>query len=164
MIVGSRRIILIGVIVAVVIVIVLYPLIVSVPPSELQKTEIRLYEVKALNNIEQSGMKDLQVVFTLTNPTNMTLTISRIDYELFADGVPLGEFRLSYEDIPVNGRPPLFPNSPVNLSSNIQPDYSDRQRILDKIAADATIKWKVEGTAQIETALTQATKEFTSEI
>ena len=44
----------------------------------------------------------------MTNTNEFTLTTSKIVYDLFADGTPVGSDTISYEDIPVTGRPSFF--------------------------------------------------------
>ena len=111
MFLSKRRIILIGVIAAIAVIIILLPLILTITlPPDLNRLTINLSKVEAVRQdiTNDSQKPQLNVYFDVYNPTQQTLTTSRIDYQLFADGTPLGNWTLSYEDIPLNGRPQLL--------------------------------------------------------
>lgn len=109
---------------------------------------------------------DLRVGFQIINTNEFTLTTSRIAYDLFADGAPVGSNTLSYEDVPVNGRPAFFSNQPVTLSDTLTLQYSDQTAALfGKILNNSTdINWRVTGSATIESGTTLQEKAFSSEI
>ena len=108
----------------------------------------------------------LRPTFAITNNSTMILTTSRIDYELFADGALVGDKTLSYEDVPVNGRPALFPNTQVPLTDSFTLEYSDEQAdLFSRIRSNSTeIGWSVRGSATIESGTTLVVKEFQSEL
>jgi LEA14-like dessication related protein len=120
MFLSRRRVILIGVIAAVASAIILLPLILTITlPADLNSVTIALSNVSAIapNTADDRQRNQLNVYFNVYNPTQKTLTTSKIEYELFANGVPLGQGILSYEDIPLNGRPQLYYNSTTTLKS-----------------------------------------------
>ncbi len=164
MIIGPRRIILIGAIAAIAATIILLPIIFAQTAPDLNKVDVRLSKVSVTKADEEKI--DLKVVFTLANPTEQTATTSKIEYELFADGVLLGPQTISYEDIPPNGRPAIFGNGSVDISGPFVVEYSDDlATIYDKIGNDAqNVRWGVKGTAQIESTLTTVPKDFQNEI
>ena len=96
----------------------------------------------------------------------MSLPTSYIDFQLFAEGQSVGEKTLSYEDVPVNGRPALFPNSQVPLTDSFVLEYSDETaETFNMVLNNSTqIDWSVSGTAAIESGTTQVTKEFQAEL
>ncbi len=165
LIIGPRRIILIGAIAAVALTIIFYPLIVQTP-FDPQKVAIQLTGVQLMSGSEAEQKLDLRVGFQIMNTNEFTLTTSGIAYDLFADGVPVGSDTLSYEDVPVNGRPAFFPNQPVTLSDTLTLQYSDQTAALfGKILNNSTdINWRVIGTATIESGTTLQEKTFSSEI
>jgi hypothetical protein len=73
---------------------------------------------------------------------------------------------LSYEDVPVNGRPALFPDSQVPLTDSFGLEYSDDDAdIFNRILNNSTqMDWSVSGTATIESGTTQVIKEFQAEL
>ena len=115
MIIGPRRLALIGAIAAVALTIIFYPLLVATPfnPNDV---DIKLSRVALASGSEGEQKLDLRVSLNLTNTSEFTLTTSKIEYELFADGVPVGTDTISYEDVPINGRPALFTNQPITIS------------------------------------------------
>lgn len=167
MIIGPRRIVLIGVIAAIAGVIILLPLIVSLPAAnDLNRVDVRLSGV-TVTDVREDEL-DLKVAFTLTNPTDITATTSLITYDLLADGQPIATARaLSYQDIPLNGRPPIFPQDSVEVTDTYTLELDSRnEAIYGKIRDDPeSVRWSVEnGEAQIETGLTFVTKAFANEI
>ena len=157
MIIGSRKIVLIGTIGAVALAIILLPYITGLTGIDLSKVKVKLSKV-AVENIDSARQNiTLSVIFAVTNPTSQTVTTSRVDYELFANGVSLGTNTLSYEDVPTNGRPAIFANQTVDMSPSQFPlSYKDSKAdIFNKVANDSSaISWSVKGTATIENALT----------
>jgi hypothetical protein len=164
LIVGPRRVALIGTIAAVVLAIVLYPVLVNTP-FELEDISIRLSRVVLASGSEGEQKLDLRISFNITNSSEFTLTTSKIEYELFADGASVGSDTISYEDVPVNGRPALFSNAPpITITDTFMLQNSDDKAMLfDKILSSAEVAWSVKGTALIESGTTFKEKTFSSE-
>jgi hypothetical protein len=164
LIIGPRRAALIAAIAAVALTIIFYPLIIRTP-IDLDKISIELGKVERTSGSQGEQSLNLQVTFTFTNTNDITLTTSQVDYELFADGVDLGHYTLSYEDVPLNGRPALFAGTHVPIRDpGVKIDYSDaKAEIFNKILNNTSdIKWSATGTASIESGTTQETKDFTA--
>jgi hypothetical protein len=172
MFLSRRRIILIGVITAIAATIVLLPLILTITlPSDLNQLTISVSKVEAVNPdvANDTQRVQLNVYFNVYNPTRNVLTTSRLDYQLFADGKPLGQGILSYEDIPLNGRPQLYYHSNTTLKSLFKPTYSNANiSLLNKLLSNPDIvkqiKWRVEGEAQIESGFSSTPKQFSAEL
>ncbi len=132
------------------------------------KIGVVLENVKMKSVDEQAKVMTLQVDFSITNNHDRTLTISKIDYELFANEKSLGRGFLSYESAPLVGRPPLFPDTSTTLPSDFRLDYSeDVSDVWNLLAASPEndgISWKVTGTAEIESHLDFIPVEFESSI
>lgn len=163
--------ILIGVIGAIVVIIILLPQILTITlPPNVNSVNINLSNVEMVNpNIaNDSGRIELNVYFNVYNPTQQVLTTSRIDYQLFANGTPLGSGILSYEDIPLNGRPQLYYNSTTPLKSTFEVTYSNTSapifKLLSNPQAAKQVKWSATGEAQIESGFSSLTKQFNSEL
>jgi LEA14-like dessication related protein len=161
---SRRRIILIGVIAAVAITIVLLPLIVTVTlPSNLNSVGITLSKVDVIN-MTGSNLINLNLFFDIHNPTGTTLTTSGIDYDLFANGTHLGSGSLSYADVPVTGRPQLFPKTSVTLQSPFQFLNSHPNSQIFKFVQNPAklkhIKWKLDGILSLESGFSSASKQF----
>lgn len=166
MIIGPRRVVLIGAIAAIVLAIIFYPLIVQTP-FRLEDVHINLSRVTLASGSEGDQQLDLRVSFNISSTSEYTLTTSKIEYELFADGASVGSDTLSYEDIPVNGRPALFSNSPpITLTDTFVLQYSDQKaELFNKILNNSEdIKWSVTGLANIESGTSFQEKRFSSEL
>jgi hypothetical protein len=150
LILGPRRIALIGAIAAVALTIIFYPLIVFTP-FDPERVFINLSRVELTSGSEGEQSLNLRVAFNISNTNDITLTTSRIEYELFADGASIGTDTLSYEDVPLNGRPPLFPNRPITVTDTFL-NSSDQ------------INWRVSGTATVESGTTLLQKTFSDEL
>jgi len=165
LIIGPRRIVLIGAIAAVALAIIFYPLIVFTP-FDPEKFMINLANVHLLSGSEGEQKLDLAVAFNITNNNEFTLTTSKIDYDLFANDALVGSDTISYEDVPVNGRPVFFSNQPVNITDTMTLQYSDENAALfRKILDNSTdINWRINGTASVESGTTQQEKTFSAEL
>jgi hypothetical protein len=163
--------ILIGAIAAIVVIIVLLPRILTITlPANVNNVNINLSNVEPINpNIaNDSRTVGLNVYFNVYNPTQQVLTTSRIEYQLFANGTPLGSGILSYEDIPLNGRPQLYYNSTTPLKSSFEITYSNSTapiiKLLSNLQTAKQIKWRATGEAQIESGFSSLPKQFNSEL
>lgn len=166
MFLSRRRIILMVAIGAIAITIVLLPLILTVTlPNNLNSVTIGLTKVDVVNRTS-ANIINLNVFFSIHNPTDTTLTTSGIDYELFANGTLLGPGSLSYADVPVNGRPQLFSKTTLTLPSQFQviKSQSNSQvfKLLQNPAAIKHIKWKADGVTELESGVSSASKPFSA--
>jgi len=171
MLFSKRRIILIGVAAAVVVTIVLLPLILTITlPTDVSDVTVKLEKVEVVKNATAVNPRivQLNLIFGVHNPTDKSLTTSKIEYQLFANGRPLGDGLLSYEDIPVNGRPQLLSKTDAQLQSQftITPSNSNSEilRLIGNSTTGKNITWKVVGEADIDSGFSSASKSFTNEI
>ncbi|MHB8601348.1 MAG: hypothetical protein ACYC6W_00645 [Nitrosotalea sp.] len=129
--------------------------------GDLDKVIVNVDSIKVLDENKIDKRAHLDVRFNLTNPTSIVLTVSTINYQLFANGNNIGEGHFTTEDIPEAGRPALFANSNLTLpttfdlvnSENIAKEYSD-------ITTGQPIKYEVKGQVTIESFLTAIIKDF----
>lgn len=168
MFLSRRRIILVGAIAAITIAIILLPLILAtVSAPDINSITIELSKVE-VGDITNDNTIPLNVFFNIHNPTDKAMTTSKIDYNLIADGKSLGQGVLSYEDIPLNGRPQLSPGLTTTLKSTFELNQSNVNsnifRVIKNAQATEQIKWKVEGVAQIESAFSLSPKQFSDEL
>jgi LEA14-like dessication related protein len=166
MFLSRRRIVLIAAIAAVAITIVFLPLILTITlPTNLNTVSIALAKVEVVN-VTGSSLINLNVFFSVHNPTDKTLTTSGIDYQLFADGNQLGQGSLSYADVPVNGRPQLLSNTTVTIQSQFQVvnSHSNPQifKVIQNPATFKQIKWRAEGVVELESGFSSASKQFST--
>ncbi len=166
MFLSRRRIVLIGVIAAVAIAIILLPLILTITlPKDLSRVSISVSRVEVLN-MTDNRLINLNVVFSIHNPTDTTLTTSGIDYQLFANGTPMGQGSLSYADIPVNGRPQLLSGSTITVESPLpvvnSHSNSETFKTLQNPLLFKNIRWRVNGTTDLESGVSSSSKQFSA--
>jgi LEA14-like dessication related protein len=167
-IIGPRRAILIGAIAAVALTIILIPLIFSTTAPNFGLVKISLTKVTV--PVAQEDRLELRPVFKITNPTDQTITTSQLEYELFADGVSLGTNVISYENVPVNGRPAIFSQGSVDIAPDPRTpfvvEYNNNIADLYKKIKDSPekVSWRATGTAQLESTLVQEPVMFDSKL
>ena len=86
------------------------------------------------------------------NPNLAALAVSKIDYDLYANGELVGKGKLDYADVPPTGRPQLLSHQTTTLVSAVTADTQP--------PPDAY--WKVSGTIEISNAFTLGQREFTA--
>ena len=129
--------------------------------SGLEKVTIQLQSVKIHDQNKIEKRANLDVSFYIQNPTSTVLTISTINYELYANGIDLGEGHFTTEDIPEAGRPALFANGNLTLPTTFNLVNSDK--ISDQYLAivnNQPLKFEAKGQVTIESFLTAVVKDF----
>lgn len=171
MFIGSRRAILIGAIAAIVAFIVLFPAIPDLlrGGSELRDVTISIQNITAENTNIVNNTIPLKVTFEILNQADKALSTSEIEYSVNANNTHLGNGILSYENIPPNGRPQIYQNSPVTLESTfLLSRTSSNSELFDNILSDKFVanstEWNVNGTAQIDSAFTIYPIAFSSKL
>ena len=125
-----------------------------------------------LENVKMKKIDDdnpdlmiVQADLSVFNETERVLTVSRIGYDLYANEILVGRGSLSFEDIPLSGRAPLFSGSSTTFPSEVQLRKSPEvMEIWNKLSNNDTedVTWHAEGVAQIETAFSIIEKDFNS--
>lgn len=166
----KRRAILIGVIASIAAAIILTPLILTLTlPPDINAVRINLDKVEVDNpspEEESANLLTLNVFFRIENPTDTTLTTSKIDYTLFANGESLGNGHIDYVDIPVHGRPQLLSGGEATIMSKFEIPRNDPSLTQFNIGnlSSSNINWEAEGTADIESGFVTAPLTFRDEV
>jgi hypothetical protein len=171
MFIGYRRAILIAVIGVIVAFIVLFPAIPDLlrGGSNLRDVTISIENIAVENSSIVNNAIPLKVTFKILNGDDKVLSTSKIEYTVNANNTHLGNGILSYEDIPPNGRPQLYQNSPTTVQSTfLFSRSSSNSELFDKIRSNNFVanstEWNVNGTAQIDSAFTIYPVEFSSKL
>jgi len=128
---------------------------------QLQEVDINLQNVKVLSVNKIENRAELEVDFMLTNPTSVTSTISTINYELYANGQDLGGGHYSVEDVPMTGRPALFPGGNTTITHDFNMiDSPSISAVYDSILKGEPVKYEAKGDMTVESTLTLVTKDF----
>jgi hypothetical protein len=167
MFLSKRRIVLFGVIGALVITIILLPRIqYFVNAPDVNAIDFNLAAVNISNLSNNTNNIELSLLFNVYNPSDKSATTSKVEYDLFGDNKLLGHGVLSYEDIPLNGRPQFSPGQTTTLKSPIilQPSEMNRD-VIEKLLSNSSnsiksIRWNVNGSSQIESAFVILEKNF----
>ncbi len=131
------------------------------------QVRVTLKDVKMKSLDEQNNVMNIEVDFNVLNNADKTLTISKMDYELFANENSVGRGFFSAEDIAMTGRPGLFSHANATIVSDFQLKYSDTVKDLWgslKNKETNNISWRVNGTAEIESAISIAEVPFDSKL
>jgi len=167
MFLSKRRIVLFGVIGVLALTIILLPRIqyfINAPDVDALNFQLSSVDIANLSN--NTNNIELLLLFDVSNPSEKTATTSKVEYDLFGDNEYLGHGVLSYEDIPLNGRPQFSPGETTTLKSAIILQPSDTNMdIIDKLIGNQSdsinnIRWNVNGTSQIESAFVVVQKDF----
>ena len=127
----------------------------------LEQVNINLENVKVLNIDKINNRASLEIDYLLANPTTVTSTISTIDYELYANSQDLGQGHYSVEDIPMAGRPALFPGGNTTITDTFQlVDTPTIANVYNSIIKGESVKYESKGQVTIESTLTLITKDF----
>jgi hypothetical protein len=127
----------------------------------LQQVNINLQTIKVLNIDKINNRANLEVDYLLVNPTTVTTTISTINYELYANGKDLGEGHYSVVDVPMAGRPALFPGGNTTVTDTFQlVPSSNISDVYNSIIKGEPVKYEAKGQVTIESTLTLITKDF----
>lgn len=129
--------------------------------GDLDKVIISVDSIKVLDENKLDKRAHLDVRFNLQNPTSIVLTVSTINYQIYANGNNIGEGHFTTEDIPEAGRPALFANSNLTLPTTFDLVNSDQiAKEYSEITTDQPIKYEVKGQVTIESFLTAIIKDF----
>ena len=169
MFLSKRRIVLFGVIGALVITIILLPRIqyfVNAPDVNVIDFNLAAVNISNISNNTNNNNIELSLLFDVYNPSDKSATTSKVEYDLFGDNKLLGHGVLSYEDIPLNGRPQFSPGQTTTLKSAIILQPSDMNMdVIEKLISNSSdsinsIRWNVNGFSQIESAFVILEKDF----
>ena len=167
MFLSKRRIVLFGVIGVLVITIIFLPRIqYFINAPDVNAIDFKLSSVDITNLSNNTNNIELLLRFDVSNPSEKTATTSKVEYDLFGDNKFLGHGVLSYEDIPLNGRPQFSPGQTTTLKSPIVLQPSDTNiDIIEKLINNQSdsindIRWNVNGSSQIESAFVIVQKDF----
>ena len=168
MFLSKRKIVLFGVIGALAITIILLPRIqyfVSAPNVDVIDFNLAAVNISNLSNNNTNNI-ELSLLFDVYNPSDKSATTSKVEYDLFGDDELLGHGVLSYEDIPLNGRPQFSPGQTTTLKSSIILQPSDMNMdVIEKLISNSSdsinsIRWNVNGSSQMESAFVIVEKDF----
>jgi LEA14-like dessication related protein len=125
---------------------------------EIVLTSVQLREINSANN-----QAKLDVTFLIKNPSDTTLTVSTIDYQLYGNGVLFGSGLYSTADIAMPGRAAVYSGAEVPLKNMfILSKSDDNSEIYEDVINDKITSFTAEGRIITQTSWSESEKEFKS--
>jgi LEA14-like dessication related protein len=125
---------------------------------EIVLTSVELREVNSVNN-----QAKLDITFLIKNPSDTTLAVSTIDYQLYVDGILLGSGLYSTADISMPGRAVFYSGAEVPLKNIFILSKSDvNSEIYEDMINDKITSFVAEGRIITQTSWSESEKEFKS--
>ena len=128
---------------------------------DLDQVEIVLAseELREINS--ENNQAKLDVTFLIKNPSDTTLTVSTIDYQLYGNGILLGSGLYSTADIAMPGRAAVYSGAEVPLKNMFILSKSDiNSEIYDDVINDKITSFTSEGRIVTQTSWSESEKEF----
>ena len=135
----------------------------SLDNAELEQVEIELVsvELKDINTIDNQAKFD--VTFLVKNPSDKTLTVSIIDYQLYGDGELLGTGLYSTADIALPGRALFYSGAEIPLKNIFVLSKSETNSELYEEAINEKItNFSAEGKITTQTSWSETDIEFST--
>ena len=127
----------------------------------LEKVQLDLVDVKVLETNSIDRRATLELTFLITNPSEKTLTISNINYELFVNDKDVGNGQYSTEDIAMPGRAGIFAGKSVEIPSKFNLVYTDQiANEYSIITNDDKASYRIKGIISVESAWSIVEKPF----
>jgi LEA14-like dessication related protein len=130
---------------------------------ELEQVEIEITDVEVFSVNKVASTAKLTVTFLVKNPSDTTLTVSLIDYQLYADGTLLGSGQYSTVDVAMPGRAIFSSGAEIPLKNIFELEKSEiNDEIYQKVLDDGINSFKAEGSIHTESAWSLNEKKFDS--
>ena len=130
---------------------------------EIEQVEIEITDVKVFSVNKVASTAKLAVTFLVKNPSDTTLTVSLIDYQLYADGESLGSGQYSTVDVAMPGRAIFSSGAEIPLKNTFELEKSEiNDEIYQKVLDDGINSFKAEGSIHTESAWSSNEKKFDS--
>ena len=133
----------------------------SLDNTELDQVEIELVSVDLMDVNNMDNQAKFQVTFLVTNPSDKTLTVSQIDYQLYGDSKLLGTGLYSTADIALPGRALFYSGAEIPLKNTFLLSKSDENsEIYEDAINERLSSFSAEGKITTQTSWSETDKEF----
>ena len=133
----------------------------SLDNDELAQIEIGLTDVKLVDVNTANNQAKFEITFLVKNPSDKTLTVSQIDFQLYGDGKLLGSGLYSTADIALPGRALFVSGAEIPLKNIF---ILSKSEVNSEIYEDATneriTSFSAEGKIITQTSWSEADKDF----
>ena len=133
----------------------------SLDNDELAQIEIELTDVKLVDVNTANNQAKFEVTFLVTNPSDKTLTVSQIDFQLYGDGKLLGSGLYSTADIALPGRALFVSGAEIPLKNIFILSKSEvNSEIYENATNERITSFSAEGKIITQTSWSEADKDF----
>ena len=133
----------------------------SLDNDELALIEIELTNVKLIDVNTENNQAKFEVTFLVTNPSDKTLTVSQIDFQLYGDEKLLGPGLYSTADIALPGRALFFSGAEIPLKNTFVLNKSEvNSEIYEDAINERITSFSAEGNIITQTSWSEAEKDF----
>jgi LEA14-like dessication related protein len=133
----------------------------SLDNVELEQIEIELTSVELINVNTAGDQAKFEVTFLIKNPSDKTLTVSVIDYQLYGDDMLLGSGLYSTADVALPGRALFYSGAEIPLKNTFVLNKDDvSPEIYEKAVNEKIDDFKTEGRITTQTSWSEVDKDF----
>ena len=132
----------------------------SLGNSDLEQVEIELQSVEIIKDSFLKDQVKFHVTFLVKNPSDTTFAVSKIEYNLYNNGVLLGLGKYSTEDISMPGRASFFPGNEIPLTNIFVLDKANVESEIFNIIKNGPNNFSAEGKITTQNTWTISEKEF----
>lgn len=133
----------------------------SLDNAGLDQVEIRLTNVELMDVNTVNNQAKFEVTFLIKNPSDKTLTVSLIDYQLYGDDMLLGSGLYSTADIALPGRALFYTGSEIPLKNTFVLSKSElNSESYEKAINEKITSFSAEGRITTQTSWSEIDKDF----
>ena len=133
----------------------------SLDNVELEQVEIKLTNVKLINVNTANDEAKFEVTFLVKNPSDKTLTVSIIDYQLYGDNTLLGSGLYSTTDVALPGRALFYSGAEIPLKNTFVLNKEDvNSETYEKAVNEKINDFTSEGRITTQTSWSETDKDF----
>jgi len=133
----------------------------SLDNVELEQVKIELTNVELINVNTAGDQAKFEVTFLIANPSDKTLTVSVIDYQLYGDDMLLGSGLYSTADVALPGRALFYSGAEIPLKNTFVLNKDDvSPEIYEKAVNEKIDDFKSEGRITTQTSWSEVDKDF----
>ena len=133
----------------------------SLDNIELDLVEIELINVELREVNTETNQAKFEVTFLVTNPSDKTLTVSQIDYQLYGDDKLLGSGLYSTADIALPGRALFYSGAEIPLKNMFVLSKSEtNSKIYENAVNEQISGFVANGKIITQTSWSETEKEF----
>ena len=126
---------------------------------ELVEIELTSVKLKEINTVNSQAKFD--VTFLVKNPSDKTLTVSIIDYQLYGDGELLGTGLYSTADIALPGRAMFISGAEIPLKNIFVLSKSEiNPELYEEMINEKIVSFTAEGKITTQTSWSEVDRDF----